>query len=385
MAELTAQPAGKLPGEVRQPETDRRLTVMQVTWSLVAGGAEMYALKIASGLNKRRFRTAMCGIDQGGALEPEIRRLGIPQFIMHRKPGIEWRLLGRLFRLFRSNNVDVVHTHHFNQLFYSALPAKLLGAKIIHTEHSIETYKKRRFRIALRLLSLLCDKVIAIGSEGEQVLRDQVGIPARKLTVIRAGVDVKAFNDSPADARQALDLKPEHRVASIVARLYPEKNHRLLLEAFAQVVARLPHARLLIAGDGTERQSIEQDIARLQLDQHVRLLGVRRDVARILAASDLFVLCSDREGLPIAVLEAMAAARPVVATAVGDLPLVVKDQINGLLVPPKNSAALAQALLTIFTDDPRARAMGRKGRRMVEENYAMDGMIRQHASLYASR
>jgi glycosyltransferase involved in cell wall biosynthesis len=375
----------KVPGELRGEVADCRLTVMQVTWSLVAGGAEMYALKIASGLDRRHYRTAMCGLDQGGALEEEIRRLGIGQFIMHRKPGIELGLMWRMFRLFRTMKVDVAHTHHFNQLFYSALAAKLTGAKIIHTEHSIEAYKKRRLRIALRLLSLLCDQVIAIGSDGERVLREQVGIPARKLRVIRAGVDIKAFNESKDEARRALDLGPEHRVAAIVARLYPEKNHKLLLEAFAEVVKKLPQARLLIAGDGIEREAIAREIGRLGLHQQVRMLGVRRDVAGILAASDVFVLCSDREGLPIAVLEAMAAARPVVATAVGDLPLVVKDGDNGLLVPPNDPAALAKALLSMLMNDARALAMGLQGRRMVAENYALEGMIREHASLYGSR
>src|SRR3954447_4543668 len=107
--------------------TAPRLRVMQVTWSLVAGGSEVYALKIASNLDPRRFESLMCAMDRGGKLEGEIDRLGIPRFVMHRRDGIDWRMMFRMRRLLRENKIDVIHTHHFNQLFYSAIAAQLSG------------------------------------------------------------------------------------------------------------------------------------------------------------------------------------------------------------------------------------------------------------------
>ncbi len=356
--------------------------VAHVTWSLVAGGSEMYAYTIASHLNPEKFTSLMCAVDQGGALEPEVKRARIPYFIMNRRPGIELGLMWRLYRLFRERRVRVVHTHHFNQLFYSAIGAKLAGAKLIHTEHSIEHYKKRRFRIALRVLSIFCDKVVAIGSDGCGMLRDRVGIPERKLEIIRAGVEPGAFDESKSDARRALALDSQDRVVSIVARLYPEKNHLLLVRAFADVVKMVPRARLLIVGEGTEREAIIEEIARAGLNDAVQVLGVRRDVARILAASDAFVLSSDREGLPIAVLEAMAAARPVVATAVGDLPAVVRDGETGRVVPPKDRAALAAALVDVLTDSNRSQQMGVNGRKLAEK-YGLRAMIERYEKIYA--
>lgn len=374
-----AQVADAIPLQAPFP---RRTTVMQITWSLVAGGAEMYALTIASNLDAREYRPLLCAVDQGGALEGEIRRLGMPYTIMHRRPGIDWKLMWRLWRLFRSNQVDVIQTHHFNQLFYSLPGAILTGTRIIHTEHSIEAYKKRHLRIALRLMSLFCHKVIAIGSDGQRTLRHQVGIPARKLQVIRAGVNTRHYDIPPQQARQELGLEMHDRVVTIVARLFPEKNHRLLLQAFASVVRRLDRAKLLIVGDGIEENAIRQHVAELKLESHVRLLGVRRDVPRILAASDLFVISSDREGLPIAVLEAMAAARPVVATAVGDLPLVVHDRQTGRLVPRRDPHALAAALTELLADPQTAQAMGDRARQLVQEKYALPAMIAQYGKLY---
>ncbi|HLG14443.1 MAG TPA: glycosyltransferase [Blastocatellia bacterium] len=358
-------------------------TVVQVTWSLVAGGSEMYALSIAANLDPAAYRSVLCAVDKGGALEPEIDRRGIPRFIMNRRYGIDWGLIWRLYRLFRRVRADIVHTHHFNQLFYSAVGARLAGARLIHTEHSIEYLKRRRLRIALRLLSLLCYRVIAIGEDGARVLREQVGIPSRKLEIIRAGIDTSAFTESKLEARRKLGLGENDRVAVIVARLFPEKNHRLLLAAFADVATRVDRARLLIAGDGTEEEAIRNEITRLGLGESARMLGVRRDVATILAASDVFVLSSDREGLPIAVLEAMAAARPVVASAVGDLPRVIEDGVTGRLFAAGDQAALAKALAEVLSDPEGASRMGLAAREMVAANYGLGAMIEKLEAVYS--
>jgi glycosyltransferase involved in cell wall biosynthesis len=384
LSNTTARPATALPADKLSglPAAEQRRTVMHITWSLVAGGAETYALTVASGLDRRRYRAILCGIDQGGALEPEIRRQALPFHIMNRRPGIDLALMRRMYRLLRSERVDVIHTHHFNQLFYSVIAARLLGIRIIHTEHSIEAYKKRRLRWALRFLSLFCDRVTAIGEDGARVLREQVKIHSRKLEIIRAAVDLSRFQHDRAQARLALGLSDADRVAVIVARLYPEKNHALLLAAFAQVVAQLPQAKLLIVGEGTEQAIIETEIRRHGLAEHVRLLGVRRDVPMILAASDLFALTSDREGLPIALLEAMAASLPIVATSVGDVPLVVRHNHNGLLVERRSEPELASAILRLLADDAARVAMGKAGRKLVESDYSLEGMVRRHEALY---
>lgn len=362
----------------------QRRRVMQITWSLVAGGAETYALTLASGLDRRRYQVRMCGVDRGGALEPELACRNIPYDIMHRRNGLDWRLMWRMFRLFRQHRIQVIHTHHFNQLFYSLPAAKLLGIRVIHTEHSVEAYKKRRLRWALRCMSFFCRKITAIGVDGERTLLEQVGIGRRKLQIIRAAVDLKRFHVDRDQAREQLRLEATDRVITIVARLYPEKNHQLLLRAFARIAQEKPEAKLLIVGDGVEEQEIASTIARLGLGERVRMLGVRRDIPVILAASDAFVLCSDREGLPIAVLEAMAAGLPVIATRVGDLPQVVREKVTGLIVPPGDEFALAGAMAEVLADPERARRMGHAGRATVEAQYSLTQMVALHEELYGT-
>jgi glycosyltransferase involved in cell wall biosynthesis len=168
----------------------------------------------------------------------------------------------------------------------------------------------------------------------------------------------------------------------IVARLFPEKNHRLLLAAFAEVAARVPEAKLLIVGDGMEQAAIEAVVAKLELGPRVRMLGVRRDIPLILAGADVFVLSSDREGLPIAVLEAMAAGLPVIATSVGDLPLVVRDGQTGVLVPRRDVGKLAGAMARLLGNTEESARMGRSGPELVEAGYSLEQMVARHGVLY---
>lgn len=356
---------------------------MMVTWSLVAGGSENYALTLARNLDPQRFTPHLCALDQGGALEPEIEALGIPYFVMHRKSGVRPELMWQMFVLFRKHRIKVVHTHHFNQLLYSLPGALLCRARVIHTEHSVECYKRPKLRKALKILSAGCHKVLAIGEDGEKVLREAVGIAPAKLGIIKAGIDLDGFNTDRDQARREMDLSPEAPVVAIVARLSAEKNHRMLLEAWKRVVQEVPSAILLVAGAGPEQAALEQQIESLDLQNNVQLLGVRRDIARILGAVDVFVISSDREGLPIAVLEAMAASRPVVATAVGDLPSVVTHQERGLNVPPKDPQAMASALIDLLTHPDRAKTMGQAGREFVSQ-FGLAPMVRAHQELYGT-
>jgi glycosyltransferase involved in cell wall biosynthesis len=154
----------------------------------------------------------------------------------------------------------------------------------------------------------------------------------------------------------------------------------MLLRAFARVQDKL-NSRLLLVGDGPERSAIETEIARLSLQKSVTLLGVRSDIPEILAASDVFLLSSNREGLPLAVLEAMAAGVPVVATNVGDLPMIVKDGVTGLLVNPDDECEFANALFELLSNENRAKELGNRARKLAE-GFSVEAMVRAYESLY---
>lgn len=367
------------------PSADvKPVSVVQVTWSLAAGGSERYTVDVASGLDRERYTPFICALDKGGAFESDADSRGIPYTLMSRTPGLSPRLIWRIYQIFRSRRAKIVHTHHFPSLLYSLIGAKLVGARLIHTEHGLSTYNVWHRRFALRVMSQFCHAVVAVGVDSERFLRQQVGVEASKLFVIPGGVRADRFrNVSRADARRDLGLKESDRVIVMVARLSPEKNHVLLLDAFEEVRKRIPEARLLIVGGGPEQAAIVERIGRLGLAGCVNMLGVRHDIPQVLSASDVFVLTSDREALPIAVLEAMAAGLPIVATNVGDLYTVIEDGINGRLIPPGDVEGFANATISLLQNPELSTLMGRNNRFRANE-FTVSTTVEKYERIYAS-
>ena len=360
---------------------------LQVCQSLEAAGSQQYAVSLAAELNRRLYTPVVCSMNEGGPLEAELLAREIPFTVMNSPAGLRPEALWHLFKLFRRTRAEVVHTHHFRQLLHSIVPAKLVGARLVHTEHTslnhpLDDYGKLRCRIALRLLSRMCDAVVAVGTDGAQFLRDEIGIPGDKVYVVPGGINIEQYCESRQDCRLALGFQTTDRIIVTVARLYPQKNHRLLLAAFDILHRKSENAKLLIVGGGPEEGVVRAEIDRLGLGLSVSMLGIRRDIPRILAASDLFLMSSDFEGVPISVLEAMAACLPVVSTNVGDLPMVVRDGVNGRLVPPGNPEALAAAALEVLSEPGVAARMGAAGRRHVE-NFTARAMAEKYEQLYS--
>jgi glycosyltransferase involved in cell wall biosynthesis len=361
-------------------ESPDRGVVVQVAWSLSAGGSERYATSLAMGLKRHGYRPVVLAFAVGGAFESALQSESIDFKVLQSGAGISVKQMWRLYQEFRKAGPRVIHTHHFAPLLHSLPGAILSGGRLIHTEHGLSAYKTSRYRFALRVMSWFCDAIVVVGDDAARFMSEKVGVSRRKLRVIPGGVDLSPCAVSRRVARSMLGLFPDELVAVTVARLSPEKNHSLLLRAFARVQKKL-NSRLLLVGDGPERSAIETEIARLSLQKSVTLLGVRSDIPEILAASDVFLLSSTREALPLAVLEAMAAGLPVVATNVGDLPMIVKEGVTGLLVNPDDERAFANALFELLSDANRAKELGSRGRKLAE-GFSVEAMVRAYESLY---
>jgi glycosyltransferase involved in cell wall biosynthesis len=357
---------------------------MQVVYSFAIGGSEMVARDIALGLVKAGWPASVCALEHDGILREELNAQGVDTVVIAKR-GRE--IIGPMFRLwkaFRSFQPDVVHTHHFYELFYAWPGALLCGARIIHTEHEFHSLKNGRVKRRLRRLAILCHKVTAVNDDTAVYLREVVGIPAHKVVTVGNGIDVERFKGC-GDVREMLGLEPSFPVAGIVARLEAPKNHALLLRAFCRLLQQIPEARLLIVGDGSLRGKMEHLADDLGIHDHTLFLGARRDIPELLASMDVVALSSDLEGLPIAILEAMAAGRPVVATGAGGIGAVVRHCETGLLVRPGDEAGLAASLATVIGDRVLARRMGENGQRFVMEHYAFKRVLRQYQSLYSTQ
>jgi glycosyltransferase involved in cell wall biosynthesis len=362
------------------------LPVLHVLNTLQTGGAEYLVLNLARALDRRRFPMLVCSLQGDGEIGAELRGLGVPTFVLERREGIDPFLVPSLVSLIRRHHVRIVHTHNVAPWLYAGLAARLAGAAVCHTEHSSLFPEQRALKKAEWLLGHLSKAVICDGEDVRRQLVEEQGLSPRNVVTVYNGVDTSTYGQ-PVDraaGRQALGLELTAPVVGTVARLEPVKDQATLLEAFAQVAARLPEARLVVVGDGSQRAALEEQARQPALAGKVLFAGRRADVASLLPLLDAFVLSSVSEGLPLTILEAMAAGLPVVSTAVGVVPEAVVEGETGRLVPVKDAGRLAEAIGELLGDPTRARAMGAAGQKRARELFDLRVMTRRYEDLYAA-
>jgi glycosyltransferase involved in cell wall biosynthesis len=263
---------------------------------------------------------------------------------------------------------------------------KLAGVPVIlTTEHGMTLWKKRHHLLLERLANRFTDKMIAVSEDIRQRRIHDEGAPSGKIITIPNAVDMERFGpmNSRERMRKELGIGTSYPVVGTVARLVTAKRLDYLLEAARTVCEAVPRARFLIIGDGPLREELEGQALNLDLiPENVRFLGSRQDIPELLSSVDIFVLSSEREGLPVSLLEAMAASRPVVATQVGGIPQVIEDGHNGLLVSAHDPAGLAKAILTLIEDSTLRESVAREGYQTVKARFSADVIGRQITVLY---
>ena len=359
--------------------------VMHVLNTLETGGAEHVVLNVAQHLDRAAFDVHVCSLAGDGPLAREFQALGVPVHAVRRRPGVDLGLPFVLARLIRRERIDLVHTHNAGPWLYGGLAAKLAGARLCHTEHSNLFPHQRRMLRAERWLARWTEVIISDSEKVKRHLVERQGVPAGKIRVVVNGVDTRRFGaegGAPAQARRLLGLNGDQPVVGTVGRLVPVKDHRTLLAAFRRVAEQHPAGRLVIVGDGPLRGDLVRLAGTLGLSDRVRFLGERRDIPQLLRAFDLFVLSSVSEGMPLTVLEAMAAGVPVVATRVGGVPEAVVDRETGWLVPPGDPESMAGAVLALLADPARRAALGRRAQERACGQFDVQQMADAYARAY---
>ena len=361
--------------------------ICQLLHGLRVGGAEVLAARLARQLGER-YRFHFVCLDELGTLGEELHGDGFPVEVLGRRPGVDWRCPLRLARLLRRQGVALVHAHQYTPFFY-ALTARLLYRRppVLFTEHGRwhPDYPRRKRLVANRMLLERRDRVVGVGQAVRNALIDNEGLPPGRVSVVHNGIDLAAFQDRRdcrAAVRKEIGAGPDDFLILQVARLDPLKDHLTALRTVERLARRRPDARLVLVGEGPQQPLIQDFLTSRHLPGRVSLLGLRTDVARLLAAADVFLLTSISEGIPLTVIEAMAAGLPVVATAVGGVGEVIADGQTGLLAPAGDDAALAEKLLAL-ADDPSLRGrLGRQGRERAEALFSETQMLAAYERLY---
>jgi L-malate glycosyltransferase len=359
------------------------MKIAQLIDSLSVGGAErMQVTYVETALARGIVPTVIAlGRHSNSHLPKEIEKAGARLVEITGKNMVDPARFFRLVSFLRRERFDVLHAHLTHAIFLGCWAGLLTGTRVVATLHNVNPDEHP----TLEALSLVLGarKIIAVGNEVERAYRRR--LPGRKIDVVynpvAAGVHV---DDAEKYAlRRELTCDETHPILLCVGRLEPQKGMADLLEAMALLHPKYPRAMLLIAGHGSLETELKNKIEALGLQNCVRMLGVRGDVLRLLAASDVFVNSSHWEGMPISVLEAMAASLPIVATRVGDVPNIVTPQ-TGLLVEPHSPHSLADAIQTLLDDAPLRRTLGAGGLALVHARHTPDKWLDSLHEIYSS-
>jgi glycosyltransferase involved in cell wall biosynthesis len=363
-----------LTAPIMQVAGDRSTIALLIT-ELAYGGTPRTVQRLALGLARKGHRVRVASLCSAADIATELEAAGIPVVGF----GIERRgviaatraLLGFL----RTTRPAILHTFNFHaNLLGRVVGAALRLPGIVVSERSVESAKPRWRVRSDRLTWRLAHRWTVNAAAVAEVLRRRERVDAARIDVIPTGIDLARFEPRPRDRafRAAHGAGDADQVLVCVGRLDRYKGHDNLLEAFAALMGEHPRARLLLVGDGRFRETLTARARSAGLAERVRFSGALRDVRPALAAADMFVQASDEEGLPGAVLEAMAMGLPVVATDVGGTREAVDDGVTGLLVAPRNAAALAAALARLLADPGLAARFGSFGRKRVDEEFSSE-------------
>lgn len=354
-------------------------------------GAEVQLKVLLSKLVRRAEINLSVILFNEGRLEKEIAALGIPVRVF---PETEWgspKIFIELVRTFKGSNVQLVHTHKYKDTILAAPAAKLCGIQhVVRTVHGLsepfeglQAFKMSLYEAIERTVHRYCvDSIIGVSSQIESKYKTEGQVS--RVTCIRNGIDfeVKSVQTDRWCTRKGLGVDPGTCLIGTVGRLTPVKGIPYLLEAASILLRQGANVKVLIVGDGSSRLDLMTQARGLGISENVVFLGHREDTEVLLQAVDIFVLPSLSEGIPMALLEAMAASRAVVASRVGGIPEIIEDGSEGFLVEPMDAESLAERCRQLIESPEAARKMGEQGRKRVERDFSATVMADRVALVY---
>lgn len=360
------------------------IRILHVVFSLAPGGMENGIVNISSQLDPEKYDIHVCCLDEPGAFASRFPK---PEQIysLGRGSGFSLAIVAKLYRLITEIKPDVVHSHNFGPLIYSAL-ATLFGLRIpiLHGEHgqfTTEELSSKRLR-QRRWLYRCCREVHTV-SHG---LRDYIinlKLGSVPITALVNGVDLKRFTrEARPELRESLGIPPESPVIGMVARLRPTKRHTLLIQAFSALPAQDPHPHLIIVGDGPTMEEVKKEVGKSPYKDQIHLVGFQKDPVPYYHIIDLLVIPSSQEGLSNAILESLACSVPVIChTACGNDEVITNGQ-DGWIVPLDTASQIRDQLQSALSQKDRLRQMGESGREKVAHRFPLTKMLEAYEATY---
>ena len=378
---------------MEQTNNQKKIKILYLTTSSNIGGVEQIILALVKDINRDQFHIEVCTLSPKGALHEELDNLKVKNYSL----GIikkSWVYIPiafyRLYRLLKKENYEILNTWLFHASVVSVFVTKFVKiACIIESRQYADFMYKYNLKVKQildRIASHGVDHIIACSDAAKEILVNYEKVDTRKITVIYNGTSINKFRLQNIKQRQQMreNLKVVDKIVlTFTAHLRPEKGHKYLLEALSVIRIQYPHIYLLLIGDGVLRDELEALTRQLNIENNVRFLGYRADIPDLLSATDIYVHSSVNEGFGIAIIEAMAVGLPVVATNVGGIPEIIINDVNGMLVPPENPQALADAISELIEHPDKRKILSDKGRQHVEVTFTNQIMAKKYMGIYS--
>jgi glycosyltransferase involved in cell wall biosynthesis len=352
-------------------------------------GAERIAVELSKSLKKTYHCEPILGVIRNvynphEEISEEAESNDIPYATFACRSQLDLKLAFSIREFIKKNRIDIIHCHGYKSNFYGLLASKGQVPSVT-TNHNWLTahWKLKTYCFLDSLWIRFFDRIVAVSNE---VKRDMLKykIPEDKIRVIDNGIALERFEKriETREMKNQLGFEEKTRIIGTIGSLVVEKGHIYLLEAAKQILDGVNDLKFLMIGDGPLRKQLEEKSEELGIKQHVIFLGQRKDIPELLMAMDVFVLPSIKEGLPVALLEAMAAKRPVIATRVGAIPKVIESKDIGILVEPKDITGLRDAIMSLINDPERMDLLARGGFDRVSMDFSSDEMCKHYLKLY---
>lgn len=364
---------------------------------LSMGGAERLMVPILKHLSRTEFEAYVCALQSkdGNPMADEIRALGIPVHCLDIKHLRDWNGLPRLIKYLKEHDVDLVHTQLEFANILGNISARLLHLPSVCTIHvmpalDVKAKSKLHQKLEWFVLNHFCDRVISVSEEAREYHLQISGAATGLVSTIYNGIDLSGFLSldravERGNVRAELGIPSEASLLTTVAVLRPPKGIQYMIRALPAILASNSNTYYLVVGDGSHREALIEEVKNSGVGDRVIFAGMRRDVPRLLSASDIFVLPTLTEALPTVLAEAMAAKLPIIASRVGGVPEMMTDGQNGCLVEPEDVEGLARACIDLLANPEKRTAMGAEGWKIVNQKFNIEKQVDQLEALYLAQ